>query len=574
MLIKSIVAALAVMSVFACAEEVYAVRVNASPASLYAALPDRDLDVAASTPYSLDVIATADDLAALRAARIPFAVLDVFNTSDAPPSEYTTYDELVAELNNLANTYPAICKVYDLGDSWENRNILAVKISSNPAVADPSKKDILVNGNHHAREIMTVEVPLYLAKKLCENYPSDPDVKRVVDNVETWILPMLNPDGHNYVFTTYNMWRKNRRDNGNGTYGVDLNRNYDYHWGESGASHTPSSDTYCGPYAFSEPETQALRDLLNNPSHQFKYALNYHSYGRHMLFPWAYTSSWVAEPDRSYYVSLAQYLLETLTGWDYGNDYTCLGYVASGNAVDWLYDGAGHSKVWGTTFEIDTSFQPPASQIPITCQQQYPVLLKLLKLGVCELPVEITSFAATAAPGAIRLSWETGPNADLAGFNLYRADKSDPRYAVINDDLIRGRSPYTYLDAAVDPGRAYAYILEAVDTNGRTQTFGPVEARAAGKTVRGLRLYQNTPNPARGETVFTFDLPAAGPARLELYDLAGRRVQSWDVTGREGRNSLAVRLTDEAACPLVPGIYLCQLRAEGEVVSQRIVVSR
>ena len=88
---------------------------------------------------------------------------------------------------------------------------------------------------------MTVEVPLYLAKNLCEKYPTDPDVKMIVDNVETWIIPMLNPDGHNWVFTEDNRWRKNRRDNGGGVYGVDLNRNYDYKWGEVGVSHNPNA---------------------------------------------------------------------------------------------------------------------------------------------------------------------------------------------------------------------------------------------------------------------------------------------------------------------------------------------
>jgi carboxypeptidase T len=224
------------------ADTVYLTRAYAEPGRLMTDLAAYDFDVDGAVPGDhFDLYASADDLAVLGLKGISYDVLDEIDTSDAPPSEYTEYAELVPILQGLANTYPNICKLYDVGDTWENREIWALKISDNVATHETAEKDILINGNHHANEIMTVEVPLYLAKNLCEKYPTDPDVKMIVDNVETWIIPMLNPDGHNWVFTEDNRWRKNRRDNGGGVYGVDLNRNYDYHWGEAGASHNPRS---------------------------------------------------------------------------------------------------------------------------------------------------------------------------------------------------------------------------------------------------------------------------------------------------------------------------------------------
>ncbi|NIT35785.1 MAG: hypothetical protein GTN49_04690, partial [candidate division Zixibacteria bacterium] len=361
----TVVAALAVGA--AAADTVYWTRAHADPGRLMADLQEYDFDVGDAVPGEhFDLIASAGDLNALGLEGIAYDILEVIDTTDAPPSEYTEYDELVVELQALAAAYPNICALHDVGDTWEKREIWALKVSDNVTAHEAAEKDILIDGNHHAREIMTVEVPLYLAKQLCEKYPADPDVKLIVENVETWIVPMLNPDGHNYVFKYYNMWRKNRRDNGGGVYGVDLNRNYDYHWGEGGASHNPRSNTYCGPSPFSEPETQALRDLINDEDHQFIYTLNYHSYGRAMLYPWAYTYGHPPEPDYTYYKNLAGYLLETLSGWRHGNDWEILRYLASGNAVDWEYAGEGHERDWGFTFEIDTSFQPPAYQIPIT----------------------------------------------------------------------------------------------------------------------------------------------------------------------------------------------------------------
>jgi hypothetical protein len=577
---STLVIIVAVAAAAAAADTVYWTRAHAEPARLAAELAAYDFDVASARAGEyFDLVASAADLAALTREGIRYEVLKVIDPTDALPPEYTEYDELVPILQNLATTYPDICKLYDVGDTWENRQIWALKISDNVATHEADERDIMVNGNHHAREIMTVEVPLYLAQQLCAKYPADPDVKLIVDNVETWVIPMVNPDGHNHVFKVYNMWRKNRRDNGGGVYGVDLNRNYDYHWGESGASHNPRSDTYCGPSAFSEPECQAIRDLVNDDAHQFLYTLNYHSYGRAMLYPWAYTYGHPAEPDYTYYKNLATYLLETLYGWEHGNDYEVLGYLASGNAVDWDYAGTGHPKDWGFTFEIDTSFQPPASQIPVTCAEQYTVLIKLLKLGVCELPVEITSFDARALPGAVALRWTVAAEGELAGFNLYRrprlAEAASADYAKLNASRITGRSPYDYVDRGVEAGRDYEYLLEAVDLSGGTATCGPVVGRASGKTLAGAALCQNRPNPARASTTIAFALATAGDATLEVFDAAGRKVRVLrSGAAAAGEDEVCWDLTDEAGRPLAPGVYLYRLRAGGETLSRRMVVAR
>ncbi len=559
----------------------YWARAHADPGRLSGDLAVYDFDVAHAAPGEyFDLIASADDLAVLDRNGIVFDVLDVIDTTDAPPSEYTEYAEMVPILQGLANTYPNICKLYDVGDTWENREIWALKISDNVATHEKEEKDILINGNHHAREIMTVEVPLHLAKNLCEKYPTDPDVKLIVDNVETWIIPMLNPDGHNYVFTVYNLWRKNRRDNGGGIYGVDLNRNYDYHWGEAGASHNPRSSTYCGPSAFSEPENQAIRDLINDVNHQFAYTLNYHSYGQSMLYPWAYTYGHPAEPDYTYYKNLATYLLETLPGWEHGNDWEVLHYLASGNAVDWEYDGTGHEKDWGFTFEIDTTFQPPATQIPITCAEQYTVLIKLLKLGFTELPVNVTSFGAEAAAGGVALHWEVANERDVAGFNLYRRPAAEGPstvdYAKLNEALIAGRSPYNYVDRGVEAGRDYEYLLEGVDLKGGTSTFGPVKGRASGKALpRVAALYQNWPNPARDATTIKFELAQPGTVGLDVYDYAGRKVRTlYEGHADAGAKEIAWNVADEAGRPLPPGVYVYRLRTAADTLVRRMVVTR
>ncbi len=576
------VTVLAALAAGVAADTVYLTRAYADPARLMADLGRYDFDVAgADAAGHFDVIASADDLAVLGLKGISYDILDEIDTADAPPSEYTEYDEMVSILQGLASTYPNICRLYDVGDTWEKREIWALKISDNVATHEAAEKDILIDGNHHAREIMTVEVPLYLAKNLCEKYPTDPDVKLIVDNVETWIIPMVNPDGHNHVFKVYNMWRKNRRDNGGGSYGVDLNRNYDYAWGKvPGCSHDPNASNYCGPYAFSEPETQAIRDLVNSNEHQFNYALNYHSSGRYCMYPWNHDYGHPPEPDYSYFKNVSLYLMETLPGWRHGNFWETLRYLGSGTACDWQYGGTGHNKIWGFTFEVDTSQQPPAYQIPITCAEQYTVLIKLLKLGFTELPVNVTSFRAEAAAGGVTLHWEVANERDAAGFNLYRRPAGEGPatvdYAKLNKNLIAGRSPYNYVDRGVEAGRDYEFLLEGVDLKGGTSTFGPVKGRAAGKTLpRVATLYQNWPNPARDATTIKFELAQPGAVGLEVYDYAGRKIRTlYEGHADAGAKEIAWNVADEAGRPLAPGVYVYRLRTANGTLNRRLVITR
>ena len=99
----------------------------------------------------------------------------------------------------LIKNYPEIIKLHNIGYTHENRTIYAIKISDNPQLEEAEEPDILIIGCHHARELISVEVPLYYANYLVENYGTNADVTNLVDNREIRIIPMLNPDGHVYV---------------------------------------------------------------------------------------------------------------------------------------------------------------------------------------------------------------------------------------------------------------------------------------------------------------------------------------------------------------------------------------
>src|SRR5690606_38361948 len=122
---------------------------------------------------------------------------------------------------------------------------------------DQGKPEVFYNSLHHAREPASLSQVVYYMWHLLETYGTDPETTYLLDNTEMYFVPCVNPDGYVHNETTDpnggGMWRKNRRDNGDGTFGIDLNRNYGHFWGldDTGSSPNPESDVYRGPSAFS-----------------------------------------------------------------------------------------------------------------------------------------------------------------------------------------------------------------------------------------------------------------------------------------------------------------------------------
>lgn len=533
----------------------------------------------------VDVIATHEELAALqeKGYRIEILAADAFAAYDLLPPDlglYHTYAEMVAELQGYESTYPNLCKLIDIGDTWENREMWCLKVSDNPNLNEPNEVKLFVCGNHHARELMTVEIPLYYIKKLLEGYQSNPDYKYYVDNYEIYFVPMVNPDGHVYVENhsegnPNNWWRKNRRDNGNNVYGVDLNRNYSYKWGYDniGSSPTPSSQTYRGPAPFSEPETTAIRNLMC--AVPFKFALDYHSYGEYILIPWGYPpASQSHTPEHSYFTSVAQGMNSKLNNrYRIGTPPEVL-YQVNGGSIDYHYgEVTEKNKIYGWCFEVNTSaeggFCPPESLIEPTCAEHFGVFLWFLNYMREYVGVTLTRFDAAARDGQVVITWETGAESTLAGFNLYRgeATSGDGAPVRVNRELIKGQSPYRFVDSGVRAAGIYEYTLEAVDLGGQRERFGPVRVEMKTTSPNAFTLYQNVPNPARCETTIKFATPSAGDATVTIYDLAGRQVRRMGVAAKAGENAVRLNVSGMA-----PGVYTYRVDVGGASATRKMVV--
>ena len=290
---------------------------------------------------------------------------------------YYTLAEIEADLDEMYQLYPnLITQKYSIGSSVEGRTIWAVKISDNPNTNENEPAvgfDALV----HAREPQSMATQMYFIWYLLENYGTDPEATYLVNNREIYCVPCFNPDGYEYNRQTDpnggGYWRKNRRNNGGGCYGVDLNRNFGYQWGydNQGSSPDPCASTYRGESAFSEPESQAIRDLAIAKNYGTHF--NMHTHGGYILYPWGYINE--ETPDSLTYREFAA-LLTSYSGYAYGSGGQLLGYNSNGSVRDWMYgEQTDKNKIYGYTIEIGNAFWPSQSEIFPIAQQNLKTMI-------------------------------------------------------------------------------------------------------------------------------------------------------------------------------------------------------
>jgi len=315
-------------------------------------IEELNLDVLADWNGKLYIVAGPQDMVHLQKERIPYTLQTVPLTpargqnafsGGGVNGAYHTYQELEADMLALQQKYPNIAQVFPLGESLEKRKIYALKISDNVAFEE-DEPEVLFLGCHHAREWISVEVPFLMGKYLAENYASDPEVKRIVDQSEIWIVPLVNPDGLEYTLHVYRYWRKNRRDNGQGNFGVDINRNYGYKWGidNEGSSPSPASEVYRGTAAFSEPEARAVRDLFLRKN--FQAMISFHSFSQVILYPWGYTK--VPSDKNAQMREIAAEMssrIQAVAGrvYQYGQSNGPAMYPTNGDTTDWAFGTSG-----------------------------------------------------------------------------------------------------------------------------------------------------------------------------------------------------------------------------------------
>lgn len=310
-------------------------------------------------------------------------------TKDFPSqdSQFHNYAEMNEALDALEAKNPRLVHSFTIGRSLEGRYIRGIRINPNATdgLTPSSLPGMLLLGAHHAREHLSVEVPILFAQYLVNNYDTDANIRNLLERRDFFVIPMLNVDGAEFDISTgsYQMWRKNRRQNpGARCAGVDLNRNYDYKWGTGGSSNDACSDVFMGAKGFSEPETVAVKSFVEGHPN-LKVLLTLHSFSELVLYPWGYTYDPIANvADQNTFKKMA----ETMAGWNrYTPQQSSQLYITSGDTTDWAYGTLG---IFAFTFELSPKdqwggggFYPGAGAIQSTFQANLRPMLYMLDLA-------------------------------------------------------------------------------------------------------------------------------------------------------------------------------------------------
>lgn len=424
------------------------------------------------------VYATAAERAALSRAGIPFRIeiqnLQAWYAARAAADSgqrggpvgsmggFRTLAEIVAEMDRLASVYPQlVSSKFSLGNSLQGRPIYAFRISSTPAVHDPAKPTAWFDALHHAREPMSGEAILRFAAFLADGFGTDADATRIIATRNCIFIPCVNPDGYEYNRQTDpnggGMWRKNRRNNGGGSYGVDLNRNYSWEWGAQwqGSSGDPNSETYRGAAAFSEPETMRLRDALAQQTPDMSQSC--HTYGDYLLYSWGYDNV-VTPDDLSFRAYGADMVSEN--GFQTGTIWQVL-YLANGCSTDYHY---GQHGTFAFTPEIGNSndgFWPSPSRIDALAEAAHRPLLRTAEWSGGWVEMLAPRWAEAAGDGDANLepgeSWQLSldlRNGGMAPVNGTIAATTSSPYASV------GGSPVPLVLSTRSLGTSAAFTID------------------------------------------------------------------------------------------------------------------
>lgn len=238
--------------------------------------------------------------------------------------------------------YPGVTSLHEIGRTWQDKPVWALKISANPDVEE-SEPAILFNGAHHGSELLSSEFVIDQIHYILTESEANDSVGRWVRDYEFWCIPLVNPDGRDRFLHHAGAGRKNGRDtNENGvidaTDGVDLNRNYPFRWNTGGekASHSePAKVWYRGPEPASEPETRAMMQLAE--AQRFVAAISWHTVATKILVPYTIDGLRNPEPSVAWMIGERMAALSDSVREDRAYQAVRNLYSVDGVDQDWLY---------------------------------------------------------------------------------------------------------------------------------------------------------------------------------------------------------------------------------------------
>ncbi|HWG92253.1 MAG TPA: M14 family zinc carboxypeptidase, partial [Candidatus Thermoplasmatota archaeon] len=395
-----------------------------------------------------------------------------------PPGDLLSFhnaSEARAALLAAEAARPDLVFVTQIGTSVQGRPILMATLTG-PGDAT-GRTRLLFDGAHHGDEVIASEILVRFVQRVVAEYDTNATMRSDLSQVVVDVVPQVNPDGIDFVpqCTNYAMCRKN-------AHGVDLNRNYEAHWGEPGASGNPSDPTYRGPAPLSEPESTAIAALMD--LHDYALYASLHSGAEMILWPYGWTTT--PPPEQAVYNTLGSQL-SAVTGAPHGQVSRIL-YTVSGDSMDQAYVAADGWRALalspetykgsGTATDWWYLFNPPESQIPAVVARWERFLWHMVAVAPQYAPAMLT------APSIL----EAGPGEGVLSVLLSAPSARPFQGASLRFEA--GSAPVTVTSANPQPVSGPGTYGTTMLPN-RGGTYGStlhLEAGPAGKVSREVTL--------------------------------------------------------------------------------------
>lgn len=474
-----------------------------------------------------------------------------FNPVQAPVTlptvPYPTLQDIYDAIDAVVAAHPDICRKVTIGASVQDRPIVAVVVSDNPSTEE-IEPEMRIHGGIHGDEKAGATSTLNFLEVMTDNYATSSMCTYIVNTAETWIIPVLNPDGY------YN----NQRYNANG---VDLNRNLSYMWTGSGGGSAP----------FCEPETAALRDLtmqnwpdIENFINPFVTGLSLHGGAACINTVWNYTGDPLPEDsgvvhqqalDYAYSPGILDYFGTSF--WIAFPGFTW--YQTNGDVNDWSY---GECGTIDHTVEVHANKQPP--DWPDVDNAHYMAILDFFTNSTYGIWGTVTNPSGDPIDAHLAIGIDEGTDSEPLRFCRTDVTLGDYHKTLLPGTYSVEVTADGYLSQSVeDVSLGAQERVEVSFVLSQTGIEGSEEGYAGAFSV--------FPNPSRESCNFSIPEPGVGGTLL-IYDITGRSIVLQHVSPETESYVWNLRNTDGSEVP--SGMYIARFSSGASNWTAMVIVNR
>ncbi|CAL4063234.1 unnamed protein product [Meganyctiphanes norvegica] len=268
------------------------------------------------------------------------------STDTVPGFNHSAYHDLQT-IYSYMNSLPSesdLASVYSAATTYEGNDILVLRVS---AVGDDSLPVVWIDCGMHGIEWIGPATCMWIIENLLNGYGADEQVTTLLNEFNFHIMPVVNPDGYDYTWTKDRLWIKNRVPDGDSLncHGVNINRNFNISFGGYDSANRHCDDTYHGIEAFSEAESQGVRDALSNlhAMSGIKAYISIMAWGQKWMVPYGHIYEFPENMDEQ--LRVAEVGVKAIaelygTQYEFGNAAIMHGGT-SGTSSDWAYEVLG-----------------------------------------------------------------------------------------------------------------------------------------------------------------------------------------------------------------------------------------